>query len=271
MSQSEKRAVASQSAGEIVGQLRSTSTEMRTKDQSRQEAEAQRVEKRHRPRARPRQSAMVSNSDPPTCNQMATYNIRDRDSGDDDNNFVLHTPAEFDEAARYNIFRDSPLRYMGYCNEIGESFRYQFPRFVVPSYILSFGYVGADALTTGYREYCSEDASKDNKETKISREYRAGIATFDTLLWQSLASVMIPGLAINVIVKASRFAVARSPLTLPALASKWLPTAAGIGSIPLIIHPIDSFVDFTLDNSTRVWLAENTSDDSGGKGSDKAL
>lgn len=25
----------------------------------------------------------------------------------------------------YNIFRDSPLRYCGYANEIGESFRYQ--------------------------------------------------------------------------------------------------------------------------------------------------
>ena len=232
----------------------------------------QRVEKRHRSETGI-QSEMATKSDPPTstCNHMATYNSRHRESRNDDNNFVLHTPAEFDEAVRYNIFRDSPLRYMGYCNEIGESFRYQFPRFVVPSYILSFGYVGADALTTGYREYCSEDTSRNNKETKISREYRAGIATFDTLLWQSLASVMIPGLAINVIVKASRFVVARSPVTLPALASKWLPTAAGIGSIPLIIHPIDSFVDFTLDNSTRVWLAENASDDNGGGDSDKAL
>jgi len=154
---------------------------------------------------------------------------------------------------------------MGYCNEIGESFRYQFPRFVVPSYILSFGYVGADALTTGYREYCSEDASKDDK-TISSREYRAAVATFDTLLWQSLASVMIPGLAINVIVKASRFGVARSPFSLPALISKWLPTATGICSIPLIIHPIDDFVDFTLDNSTREWLAENTSDDNSAGG-----
>eukprot|EP00563_Minutocellus_polymorphus_P017274 CAMPEP_0197727298 /NCGR_PEP_ID=MMETSP1434-20131217/18845_1 /TAXON_ID=265543 /ORGANISM="Minutocellus polymorphus, Strain CCMP3303" /LENGTH=219 /DNA_ID=CAMNT_0043313445 /DNA_START=102 /DNA_END=761 /DNA_ORIENTATION=+ len=183
--------------------------------------------------------------------------------------FVLHTPSEFDEGARYNIFRDSPLRYMGYCNEIGESFRYQFPRFVVPSYILSFGYVGADALTTGYREYCSEDTSKDSKAS-LSREYRAGIATFDTLLWQSLASVMIPGLAINLVVKASRFAVARSPVSLPAFAIKWLPTASGIGSIPLIIHPIDSFVDFTLDNSTRAWLAKNTLDENNNEGDSAA-
>lgn len=25
----------------------------------------------------------------------------------------------------YNVFRDSPLRYLGYANELGESFRYQ--------------------------------------------------------------------------------------------------------------------------------------------------
>ena len=27
--------------------------------------------------------------------------------------------------SEYNIFRDSALRYLGYSNEIGESFRYQ--------------------------------------------------------------------------------------------------------------------------------------------------
>mmetsp|Transcript_18611 Transcript_18611/g.40306 ORF Transcript_18611/g.40306 Transcript_18611/m.40306 type:complete len:206 (-) Transcript_18611:168-785(-) len=179
---------------------------------------------------------------------------------------TLNTPSERDEGARYNIFRDSGLRYMGYCNEIGESFRYQFPRFVVPSYVLSFGYVGADALTTGYRVW--KDAEKDTTSMSTSdllgsipsREYRAGIATFDTLLWQSLASVMIPGLTINLIVKASRFSVARAT-ALPVMVAQWLPTACGIGSIPIIVHPIDSFVDFSLDNSTRMWLAENSADE----------
>ena len=71
--------------------------------------------------------------------------------------------------------------------------------------------------------------------------------------WQTLASVTIPGLAINQIVKASRFAVARSPITVPALAAKWLPTAFGLGSIPLIIHPIDTAVDFAMDSTVRQW------------------
>ena len=54
----------------------------------------------------------------------------------------------------------------------------------------------------------------------------------------------------TVIVRSSRFAVART-VGLPALAAKWLPTAAGLGSIPFIIKPIDASVDYLLDNSTR--------------------
>ena len=60
----------------------------------------------------------------------------------------------------------------------------------------------------------------------------------------------IPGGVINMIVRGSRYAVARS-VGLPALVSKWFPTAAGLGSIPFIITPIDNCVDFALDNTTR--------------------
>ena len=52
------------------------------------------------------------------------------------------------------------------------------------------------------------------------------------------------------IVRSARFAVARS-VGLPAVVSKWLPTAAGLGSIPFIISPIDNLVDYALDNTTR--------------------
>mmetsp|Transcript_24292 Transcript_24292/g.41576 ORF Transcript_24292/g.41576 Transcript_24292/m.41576 type:complete len:174 (+) Transcript_24292:227-748(+) len=152
------------------------------------------------------------------------------------------------DASDYNIFRDSPLRYCGYANEVGESFRYQFPRWVMPSYAIAFGYCFADAASATY-EVMSEENDKVVKEAR-SKEVRAAIAGFDTLLWQGLASVTIPGGVINLIVRGSRFAVART-VGLPALVSKWLPTAAGLGSIPVIIHPIDNFVDFALDNSTR--------------------
>jgi fission process protein 1 len=146
----------------------------------------------------------------------------------------------------YNVFRDSLVRYMGYANEVGESFRYQFPRFVVPSYAISFGYCLADALTSGKKAY--DSAKKDNLPTAAVDSI---VSTADTLLWQSLASVCIPGLAINQIVKASRFAVARSPAGVPVAITTWLPTCLGLGSIPLIIHPIDDFVDVVMDNSFR--------------------
>jgi fission process protein 1 len=167
----------------------------------------------------------------------------------------------------YNVFRDSALRFMGYANEVGESFRYQVPRLVTPTYVLAFGYCAADAISSGYRVWeeggnhkispsssASESASEQN-ESKISssREIMAAMATCDTLIWQSFASVLIPGGTINIIVRASRFAMLRATM-LPVSAQKWIPTISGLGSIPFIVHPIDDFVDYAMDNSIRKWL-----------------
>jgi fission process protein 1 len=80
------------------------------------------------------------------------------------------------------------------------------------------------------------------------------VATVDTLLWQSLASVMIPGGTINAIVKGCRFAASRA--SLPIALAAWMPTGVGLASIPIIIKPIDNAVDYLLDNTTRRWIAE---------------
>lgn len=146
----------------------------------------------------------------------------------------------------YNVFRDSAVRYLGYANEVGESFRYQFPRFVIPSYVVAFGYCLADAAMSGKKSY--EFAKEDNLPTATVDSV---VSTVDTLIWQSFASVCIPGLAIHQIVKASRFAVTRSPVAVPVALTTWLPTFVGLGSVPLIIHPIDEFVDVMMDNSFR--------------------
>lgn len=58
----------------------------------------------------------------------------------------------------------------------------KYPKFVVPSYVVAFGYCLADAATSGYT-IMSEDSAKTAKETR-SKEMRAAIAGFDTLLWQ---------------------------------------------------------------------------------------
>lgn len=146
----------------------------------------------------------------------------------------------------YDIFRDSPLRYLGYANEVGESFRYQFPKFVVPSYVVAFGYCLADAGTSGYDKY-----QQGTKRGSPTAQVDSLVATADTLIWQSLASVTIPGATINMVVKASRFAVARSPVALPIAVSKWFPTVAGLGSIPFIVKPIDYAVDELMDATFR--------------------
>jgi fission process protein 1 len=152
------------------------------------------------------------------------------------------------EQSEPNIFRDSLLRYAGYANEVGESFRYQVPRFVVPSYAIAFGYVICDAGSSGWSTYQRTD--------DVHRAHDTLRATVDTLLWQSLASVMIPGATINLIVRASRLAVQRAAL--PVLAAQWTPTVVGLSSIPFIVQPIDLSVDYMLDNSTRGWWKERS-------------
>jgi mitochondrial fission process protein 1 len=152
-----------------------------------------------------------------------------------------------------NIFRDTSLRYLGYANEIGESFRYQYPKFVVPSYVVAFGYCLTDAICTGYNSY-NHTTYSDNCTTDNNRIQRSMIGTFDTLLWQSLASVVIPGYCIHMIVKVTKYTLTRTLLKqiqIPMILSTWLPTITGLISIPLIIHPIDHSVDYVLDNSVR--------------------
>ena len=52
--------------------------------------------------------------------------------------------------ADVDIFRDSPLRYAGYLNEVGEAFRPLVPEFVVYlSYVAALSYVFADTASKG--------------------------------------------------------------------------------------------------------------------------
>ncbi|NXL07638.1 MTFP1 protein, partial [Mesembrinibis cayennensis] len=79
---------------------------------------------------------------------------------------------------------------------------------------------------------------------------RVGVAVVDTFIWQSLASVAIPGFTINRLCAASLAllgALTRWPLPL----RRWTTTALGLSAIPLIITPIDRTVDFLMDSSLR--------------------
>ena len=78
------------------------------------------------------------------------------------------------------------------------------------------------------------------------------IAYADTLIWQSFASVIIPGFTINRICRVTGIALAYATKLSPPV-RKWSTVAVGLGCIPLIIHPIDHSVDFLMDRSVRVW------------------
>ena len=154
-----------------------------------------------------------------------------------------------DAKSDYNLFRNSPLRYLGYANEVGESFRYQLPRLVTPSYVVAFSYCFLDAATCGYSTWTNFNVIESSR----SREAQTAISTFDTLLWQTLASVMIPGYSINLLVKVSRFAIPHASTT-PTFVSVWGPTCIGLASIPVIVKPIDHAVDTLMDRTVRSWL-----------------
>lgn len=77
-----------------------------------------------------------------------------------------------------------------------------------------------------------------------------GVAVADTFVWQSLASVAIPGFTINRLCAAS-LALLASLTRWPLPVRKWATTALGLSAIPVIITPIDRSVDFLMDSSIR--------------------
>uniref|UniRef100_A0A1B6DPK4 Mitochondrial fission process protein 1 n=1 Tax=Clastoptera arizonana TaxID=38151 RepID=A0A1B6DPK4_9HEMI len=79
------------------------------------------------------------------------------------------------------------------------------------------------------------------------------ITAFDALLWQGLASVVIPGFTINRICWATHHFLlnVNKIFKVSKQANKIITVATGLASIPLIIKPIDHAVDYCLDNTIR--------------------
>lgn len=149
------------------------------------------------------------------------------------------------QAVKYDIWRDSLLRYLGYANEVGESFRPVFPRYVVPSYVVAFGYVGCDTV--------SKIREKYTECRCITKAAKTGL---DAFIWQTLASVLIPGYTIRVVTSTASYGF-NSPQAQKIFnprVIRWSPTMIGLAAIPVIIHPIDHFVDWLMDNSVRKLL-----------------
>lgn len=89
-------------------------------------------------------------------------------------------------------------------------------------------------------------------ENSNQKRSRVGWAVVDTLIWQGLASVAIPGFTINRICTFTGVLLKRG-VSWPGPARKWVTTAVGLLSIPIIIKPIDKSVDYLMENTLRRW------------------
>lgn len=138
-----------------------------------------------------------------------------------------------------DLWRETNLRYMGYANEVGESVGVVYPKYIFPSYVVAFGYVGGDTVDKAWKSYQSGDPG-------IEIVKKGG----DALVWQTLASVIIPGKLINVVANGINGTTGTAE-TLPASVRKWGATVCGLLTIPFIVHPIDHLVDVLLDNTLR--------------------
>ncbi|NXF46037.1 MTFP1 protein, partial [Oceanites oceanicus] len=155
----------------------------------------------------------------------------------------------------------------GYANEVGESFRPLVPLQVVwASYGVATAYVTADAIDKGRRAATVSVTPSPPTPTSPrptdppvppqahaqdpAQATRVGVAVVDTFVWQSLASVAIPGVTINRLCAAS-LALLGTLTRWPLPVRRWTTTALGLAAIPLIITPIDRAVDFLMDSSLR--------------------
>ena len=94
---------------------------------------------------------------------------------------------------------------MGYANEVGEAFRaLVHVNWVRLSYGVASAYVLADTNDKAGKTAASLPENEEGRTAKI------GAAAFDTLRWQALASVMIPGFVINRICAGSLYTMART-------------------------------------------------------------
>ena len=86
-----------------------------------------------------------------------------------------------------------------------------------------------------------------NDSKKYHQVFIAGI---DTLIWQSFASVIVPGITINRVCALSLYML-KYRTKLPAKAQKLITTGIGLACIPFIVKPIDLLVDFVMDETFR--------------------
>jgi fission process protein 1 len=135
---------------------------------------------------------------------------------------------------RFDPYRETSIRYMGYANEVGEALENYLPEWGLPaSYCVAATYVIFDTLDKGQKAF--DAASRDER---LEESLKASTETF---IWQVLASLFWPGGVIRLMVNVIDLMIPGD--------NEYISTALGILLIPVIVRPIDEFVDEIMEDT----------------------
>lgn len=127
----------------------------------------------------------------------------------------------------YDFFRDPPGRYLGYCHVVSGA--------LPGTLVTPLTRMWLSRATLGYIAFDTVNRAMDH------RRPNPVLKAADALIWQSLASVVLPRLTVDTVgMVASNFKLRGK-----------LPLALVLLSMPLLGPAIDRGVDFVLDHTTR--------------------
>lgn len=176
---------------------------------------------------------------------------------------------------------------------LSEAFAAWLPPFGVPlSYAVAIGYVVVDTVDKGLKAYSNAGKELEEGVTRLDVDIKrlqlllSLERATDTIVWQLLASVFVPGFTIHTVVQAMHAALLpvegaqpvraaaaalagsvglASADALVAVADKAVPTALGLAAIPFIVHPIDNAIHALLNVTLRPALKKFVCEQGKGK------
>uniref|UniRef100_A0A1B6L1G4 Mitochondrial fission process protein 1 n=1 Tax=Graphocephala atropunctata TaxID=36148 RepID=A0A1B6L1G4_9HEMI len=134
-----------------------------------------------------------------------------------------------------DFFRNPPGRYLGYCHVVGRALSDDIVSPTAKRFLRS--------TTLAYIAFDTVYKTIDNRNSN------AVLKAADALIWQSLASVLVPGLAIEWIAKGSVMLMQNLKVSKPM--GRYVPMGMVLLSMPLFGESIDRMVDMVLNHTTR--------------------
>lgn len=137
-----------------------------------------------------------------------------------------------------DFFRDPPGRWLGYCHVLGNALPTTLvsPMAKLWLFRTTVTYVAFDAV------YKAIDNRRPNPVLKAA----------DALIWQGLASILLPGLVIGGVARGSNMLMETLKVAKPM--NRFIPLGLVILTLPLFGDAMDQVVDIVMDHTTRPLL-----------------